>query len=148
MGSSKEQSPVRNTSKTTYGEAVNRLRQEYQHMLELWESGTIFYHFKAFIKKYAKAGWIRYNLVKEPLCAVLALSRLGFPISTASVSFLLGVGDRSKTGRTAYQRLTYLASYNVLEPTGVLKSESGAAIRVFKLTPVFIKTAYRPLKEL
>jgi len=65
-------------SKTaTYGEMPKRLKDEYRRMLDLWESGRIFYHFKAFIKKYAKTGWVRYDLIKEPLCAVLALSRLG-----------------------------------------------------------------------
>ncbi|MHA1216740.1 MAG: hypothetical protein ACTSPX_05410 [Candidatus Thorarchaeota archaeon] len=96
------------------------------------------------MKHYAHKSWIRYETIKDTVCAVLALSRIGLPITVPSVSVVLN-GVHSE--QEIYQKLMYLASYNVLEPISLLKSGNGRYLRGFKLTPQFIESVYTPLME-
>ena len=120
------------------------LRREYEAMLRRWENGEFYYRLRFYMKHYAHKSWIRYETIKNTVCAVLALSRIGLPITVPSVSVVLN-GTRSE--QEIYQKLMYLASYNVLEPISLLKSGNGRYLRGFKLTPQFIESVYTPLME-
>jgi len=80
--------------------------------------------------------------MKESVCAVLALSRVGLPIATPTVNYLIGYGENE-----AYQRMLYLSSYHIIEPTEAMRTGSGGHARCFRLTSKFIETVYSPLKE-
>ena len=125
-------------------ELVSILRREYKAMLRRWENGEFYYRLRFYMKHYAHKSWIRYETIKNTVCAVLALSRIGLPITVPSVSVVLN-GTRSE--QEIYQKLMYLASYNVLEPISLLKSGNGRYLRGFKLTPQFIESVYTPLME-
>ena len=125
-------------------ELVSILKREYKAMLRRWENGEFYYRLRFYMKHYAHKSWIRYETIKNTVCAVLALSRIGLPITVPSVSVVLN-GTRSE--QEIYQKLMYLASYNVLEPISLLKSGNGRYLRGFKLTPQFIESVYTPLME-
>ena len=125
-------------------ELISILRREYKAMLRRWENGEFYYRLRFYMKHYAHKSWIRYETIKNTVCAVLALSRIGLPITVPSVSVVLN-GTRSE--QEIYQKLMYLASYNVLEPISLLKSGNGRYLRGFKLTPQFIESVYTPLME-
>ena len=125
-------------------EIVSILRREYKAMLRRWENGEFYYRLRFYMKHYAHKSWIRYETIKNAVCAVLALSRIGLPITVPSVSVALN-GAHSE--QEIYQKLMYLASYNVLEPISLLKSGNGRYLRGFKLTPQFIESVYTPLME-
>jgi len=125
-------------------ELVSILRREYKAMLRRWENGEFYYRLRFYMKHYAHKSWIRYETIKNTVCAVLALSRIGLPITVPSVSVVLN-GARSE--QEIYQKLMYLASYNVLEPISLLKSGNGRYLRGFKLTPQVIESDYTPLME-
>jgi len=107
-------------------------------MLKRWDSGSLFFHFLSFVKKFAKKGWIRSKRHRKPICAVLALSRCGLPISSPFVAYLTGLPIEK-----SYAELVYLASYGVIEPKGLRWKE-----RNFKVSETFIRYMYRPLREL
>ena len=65
------------------------LRREYEAMLRRWENGEFYYRLRFYMKHYAHKSWIRYGRIKETVCAVLALSRMGLPITVPSVSIKL-----------------------------------------------------------
>ena len=123
---------------------VSLLRREYEAMLQRWENGEFYYRLRFFMKHYAHKSWIRHAKIKETVCAILALSRIGLPITVPSVSVVL---DGVCSEQEVYQRLMYLASYNILEPISLLKSSRGRYLRGFKLTPQFIKSVYTPIVE-
>lgn len=125
-------------------ELVSILKREYEIMLQRWEGGTLYYRLKFYMKHYAYKSWIRYEEIKEMICAVLALSRIGLPIT---VPFVRAVLDGAHDEQEIYHKLMYLASYNILEPVKLLKSNSGRYLRGFKLTPHFIKSVYTPITE-
>jgi len=125
-------------------ELVSMLKREYKAMLRRWESGKLYYRFRFYMKHYAYKSWIRYEGIKEMICAALALSRIGLPITIPLVSTVLN-GKRNE--QEIYQKLMYLASYNILEPISLLKSDNGRYLRGFKLTPQFIKSVYTPITE-
>jgi len=126
------------------GELVSILRREYEDMLRRWESGEFYYRLRFFMKHYAHKSWIQHAKIKETICAILALSRIGLPITVPSVSAVL---DGVCSEQEVYQRLMYLASYNILEPISLLKSSRGRYLRAFKLTSQFIKSVYTPIVE-
>jgi len=125
-----------------------RIREEYKRMLERWESGNLYYHFKTFIKNYAKTGWLRYGSVKEAVCAILALSRLGLPITTPLVAALLMSGkELAKAEVEAREKLFYLASYGIIEPAEVSRTSRGWFVRRFKVSKTFLEVMYLPLTK-
>ena len=123
---------------------VSMLRREYRAMLRRWENGEFYYRLKFYMKHYAHKSWIRYDRIKEMVCAVLALSRMGLPITVPSVNTVL---NGSSDEHEVYQKLMYLASYNILEPISLLKSDNGRYLRGFKLTPQFVESVYTPIME-
>jgi len=125
-------------------ELVSILRREYRSMLRRWENGEFYYRLKFYMKHYAHKSWIRYDRIKEMVCAVLALSRVGLPITVPSV---IAVLNGTCNEHEVYQKLMYLASYNILEPTSLLKSGNGRYLRGFKLTPQFVESVYTPIIE-
>ena len=125
-------------------ELVSMLRREYEAMLRRWENGEFYYRLRFYMKHYAHKSWIRYARIKETVCAALALSRMGLPITVPSVSAVL---NGACSEQEAYQKLMYLASYNVLEPISLLKSGNGRYLRGFKLTSQFVKAVYTPIME-
>jgi len=123
---------------------VSMLRCEYRAMLRRWENGEFYYRLKFYMRHYAHKSWIRYDRIKETVCAVLALSRMGLPITVPSVNTVL---NGSSDEHEVYQKLMYLASYNILEPISLLKSDNGRYLRGFKLTPQFVESVYTPIME-
>ena len=125
-------------------ELVSLLRREYEAMLRRWENGEFYYRLRFYMKNYAHKSWIRYERMKDTVCAILALSRMGVPITVPSVSVVLK-GTCSE--QEVYQKLMYLASYNILEPISLLRSGSGRYLRGFKLTPQFVESVYTKIVE-
>ena len=131
---------------STYEGLMERLGAEYERMLERWESGGLFWHFQVYLKKYAKSGWVKHasRHYKKPVCAVLALARLGLPITGPALNHLTKI-DRD----VCWSRLVYLASYGVLEPVEpVERRGSIARVRGYKITPGFLSHVYKTLQEL
>lgn len=124
-------------------DVLDRVKAEYNRMIERWETSGLYFHLRYYMKRYAHRSWVRYGKLKDAVCAVLALSRLGIPISTPTVNFLLERGEQE-----VYQKLMYLASYNILEPVKASRSRRGRYIRTFKLTKQFVEAVYKPLAEL
>ena len=116
------------------------LLEEYRKMLDRWSSGQLFYHFQSFIKRYAKRGWVRSKWIHQLVCSVLALARLGFPINTASVAYLIDANPQK-----AYFGLIYLSSYGVLDPVDL---NIGSRARHYKLSSQFIEYVYKKLVDL
>ena len=131
------------TAAVSLVDVLDRVKAEYNRMIERWETSGLYFHLRYYMKKYARTSWVRYGKLKDAVCAVLALSRLGLPISTPTVNFLL---ERSE--QEVYQKLMYLASYNILEPVKAGRSRRGRYTRTFKLTKRFVEAVYKPLAEL
>ena len=126
-------------------EIVAALRREYGEMRRRWENGEFYYRLRFYTKHYAHKSWIRYAKMKNVVCAVLALSRMGIPITVPSVSAVL---NGACSEQEAYQKLMYLASYNILEPISLLRSGCGRYLRGFKLSPRFVEAVYTPIIEM
>ena len=112
-----------------------KLMTEYKRMIDRWESGSLYYQTKEYIKTYTIYS-IRPAL-KEYICAVLACARVGLPITSSLVAWLTG-----KKTETVYIVLEHLTSLKVLES---IPTES--KLRKYKLTSEFIKTVYSRLAK-
>jgi len=112
-----------------------QLLREYRTMLERWEKGDLYYHTKAYIKQFTvmpfRAG------IKEYICAVLACSRVGLPITSTLVSWLTG-----KSIEATYIELEHLSALNVLTP---IKTED--KWRKYQVNKEYIKAVYKKLSE-
>ena len=127
---------------------IVKIREEYRKMLKRWEDGDFYYHFKAFIKNYAKTGWPRYGSIKEAVCAVLTLSRMGLPITTPLMAALLNSEKELRRAEfDAREKLFYLASYGIIEPAEIAKTSGGWFARRFKVTKAFLEAMYLPLQR-
>jgi len=120
------------------------IKREYAEMQKRWSDGVIFYRLKFFLKHYAYSSWIRFEKIQDILCAVLALSRAGIPITMPSVAYVV---KNRRSEQEIYQKLMYLASYNIIEPISHLRSETGRYVRGFKLTPQFIESVYTKIVD-
>lgn len=120
------------------------MRREYAEMKSRWEAGELYYRLRFYMKHYAHKSWIRYERMRGMVCAVLALSRMGIPITVPLVNVIL---EGELREQEVYQKLMYLASYNILEPISLLKSGSGRYLRGFKLTTQFVESVYTKIVE-
>lgn len=126
-----------------YEELTVRLDAEYRKMLRRWENGGLYWHFKGFIRKFAKTRWVPFDIIKKSVCACLALSRLGLPITTAAVAHLTNTSIND-----AHHRLIYLTSYHVLLPTETQQHKRAWTLRGFRVSPGFLEHTYKGFKEL
>jgi hypothetical protein len=122
-------------------DAEQLILKEFKRMIDLWECGRLYYHVRVFLYKFARGWWIGKMNLKEPICACLALSRLGLPITTHNVAWILK--DKCEN---VNNKLSHLASYKVLEPIEPFKHDRFA--RRYKLTSEFIEYIYKKLVNL
>lgn len=129
----------------SYEELMERLRAEYERMIDRWETGGLFWHFKVYLKKFSKKHWVRHASThyKKPVCAILALSRLGLPITSTAIQDITEMDPYD-----AYARLLYLSSYGILEPTKPTRFHGAKSLRAYKINPGFLTYVYRALKDL
>jgi len=132
----------------TLDELRKLVGEEYRKMLDRWEKGDLYFHTKEYLSKYTRAKAIHYNSMKLHICSVLALSRLGLPISTTFHSWLTGYHINKST-----YILEHLAGYGILQPREkasgkmMLRDRGSGHIRQYKLSPNFIKSVYLKLTE-
>jgi len=123
------------------------LNREYRRMIDRWEKGDLYYHFREFVKRTSFPERQRYKISKKYISAVLALARLGFPITSATLGWIL---DSDLTRCEAICK--HLCSIKVLTPLKSIGRHDMKAfssrfkpMRYFKLTREFIRQVYTKL---
>ena len=112
-----------------------QLLREYKAMLERWEKGDLYYHTKAYLKQYTVFPFR--SALKKYICAALACSRVGLPVTSSIVSWLTGKGIQA-----VYIELEHLSSLKILEP---IKTED--KWRKYQVNKEYIRTVYKKLNE-
>jgi len=118
------------------------IRDEYNKVLKMWESGRILFHLLEFTKEIGRRAWIK-KISYETLCACITASRLGIPITAPFIKELTKKGLAST--ETTLKTLT---GYKVLEVLPVYKDPYSAYMKRYKLSEKFIKYLYTSLKDL
>ena len=124
---------------------ADALTREYKRMLDRWSSGGLYYHYRSFLKRYTLLYLTKFSLAKKYVCGVLAIARLGMPITSNLLAWLTGTDLNLSLGA-----IEHLSSLKVVEPLDpiVRKGVSGAPlVRRFKLTEEFIRHVYMRLSE-
>jgi len=113
----------------------SKLKEEYRRMMDRWECGSLYYHVKQYVKTYTKypvkAG------VKKYISAVLAVARVGLPITSSLIAWLTNVSIDA-----AHSELKHLTSLKILE--SMFTKEK---LRKYKLTRDFINAVYIKLSD-
>jgi len=113
----------------------SKLKEEYKDMVDRWERGDLYYHLKQYIRTYTKYP-VKAGL-KKYICAVLAIARVGLPITSTLLAWLTGVKIDA-----AHSELKHLASLKILESMPTSKK-----LRKYKLTKGFISAVYSKLSK-
>jgi len=132
-------------------ELISRIKAEYNKLIKLWETGRLYFHTTAFMRKFAKKGWLR-QLKKENVCAVITMSRLGIPITFPTFKwFREAIINKEISDRRSRDIISYLATYSILTPIAPLNPDNSLKkrpARRFKLSSQFINYLYEKLADL
>jgi len=112
-----------------------KLKQEYKSMTDRWERGDLYYHLKQYIRTYTKYP-VKAGL-KKYICTVLAIARVGLPITSSLVAWLANVKIDA-----AHSELEHLTSLNIVDPVPTKEK-----LRKYKLTKDFINAVYTKLSD-
>ena len=110
-----------------------KLREEYCKVMRNWETGKLYYRTINYVKTYTRG--IFNSKAKNYIVAVIALARLGMPITTNSIRWLTNSSDQC-----AYSRAEHLSSLNILEPVEYGKARGSP--RMFKIVPEYLTSIY------
>jgi len=118
------------------------IRDEYNKVLKMWESGRILYHLLQFTKEIGRRAWIM-KINYKILCACITASRLGIPITAPFISELV-----KSTLSSTETTLKTLTGYKILEVLPVYKDPYSTYMKRYKLSERFINYLYTSLKDL
>ncbi len=122
-------------------ELKDKALEEYRRVLREWETGRFYYRFREYVKQYSKTHWA--NLINHNLlCMVIAMSRLGIPITSSTLSWLSGKGLVN-----THSFLGTLASNKIVEPVGIAQLNKKSSPRLYRLSPDFITAIYTRIAD-
>jgi len=123
-------------------EIKEKVLDEYKRVLREWENtGRFYYRFREYIKQYSKVHWG--NLINHRLlCIVIAMSRVGVPITSSTLSWISGKGLKN-----SHRFLMTLASNKIIEPIGLLEIDGRTTPRLYRLSSGFIDALYTRITD-
>ena len=113
-----------------------QVMEEYRKVLRQWELGKFYYRFKEYLRQFSRDKWIN-SINYKNVCLIIAMSRVGVPISTSTLSWL---SDKSVHASREFIRT--LTVNKILEPIGLLEIDGRTIPRLYKLSSDFIKALY------
>ena len=123
-------------------EIKERVLDEYKKVLVEWENtGRFYYRFREYRKQYSRVHWG--NMINHKLlCLVIAMSRVGVPITSSTLSWISG-----KELRKSHGFLATLANNKIIEPVGLLEIDRRTTPRLYKLSSDFISSLYTRISD-